>query len=130
MKRITNGFNAALVLLFVFGFSAKTMAESDLVFNHDDVEILSLVQPNYPALAVRSGVEGEVTLSYDLNRHGQAVNVRVVKATPKRVFTQAAVKALKESRFAALNDSGESIEVKGLIRKYSFELEKAQIASR
>lgn len=85
------------------------------------IETIKDVAPRFPRLADRTGVEGHVVLSYNLDANGKPVDIKVVEEHPKRVFATSAIKALKASRFSVTDDEGTSYAVNGLSRRYDFE---------
>ena len=53
----------------------------------------------YPASARAQGIEGLVTVRYDVNITGQVERARVVHSEPPGVFDQAALDAVRSWRF-------------------------------
>ena len=62
-----------------------------------DAYVTLAVTPRYPKQAARKGVDGEVTLSFDIARHGRAENVEVMADEPAGVFDKAE-KALRDQK--------------------------------
>ena len=61
---------------------------------------VKVVQPVYPEAARESGLEGVVTLEFEVGSAGEVVSARVLSAQPERVFDAAALQALRWWRFA------------------------------
>jgi len=59
--------------------------------------LLSATAPAYPELALKGRISGQVDLEIVVNEGGQVVDARVVR--PNRVFTQAAVEAVKQRKY-------------------------------
>lgn len=57
------------------------------------------IAPTYPAYAMQSGIEGEVTLGYRIDGSGRVVGIHVISARPSGVFEQSAKVALSAWRF-------------------------------
>jgi len=77
-----------------------------------DAYVTLAVTPRYPKGALRKGVDGEVTLAFDIAKHGRAENIEVVEANPPDVFDDEAVDALKYWAFspARLSSCGTSVQ--------------------
>ena len=77
-----------------------------------DAHVTLAVTPRYPKRAARKGIDGEVTLSFDIARHGRAGNVEVVADEPEGVFDKEATDALKYWAFspARLSNCGTSVQ--------------------
>ena len=64
-----------------------------------DLRPLSTPSPKFPAEALRAGQSGEVQVEFTVGIDGSVSDVRVVKATPPRVFDREAVTAVRRWRF-------------------------------
>jgi TonB family protein len=76
--------------------------------------------PDYPRHARERGLEGEVTIEFDVNAAGYVGNVRVVKSDPEGVFETAAVTALRDFRFPR---SHNGTTRKGMRQSFVFQLQ-------
>ena len=67
--------------------------------------VIGELQPEYPEEARRVNLEGSLKLKVRIDEFGQVRDVEVLESTPRDVFDQAAVKALRQARFRpALRD--------------------------
>lgn len=57
--------------------------------------------PKYPVSAARKGISGCVEFSFVINELGKAKNIQIIKSVPESTFNKAAMKSLKEFRWAA-----------------------------
>jgi TonB family protein len=91
---------------------AEEAGRQPLLSSVTDAHVTLAVTPRYPRRAARQGIDGEVTLSFDIARHGRAENVQVVAEAPARVFDKEAVDALKYWAFspARLASCGTSVQ--------------------
>ena len=71
------------------------------------LQLISGQGPLYPAVARADGVEGSVTIRYDVTVEGVVTNARVVASTPRGVFDEAALAAVRSWRFNAPMLAGE-----------------------
>jgi protein TonB len=62
---------------------------------------ISKVKPKYPSRARRRGIEGEVTVSFIVNKNGSVAknSIRVIDAKPAKVFNKAVYLAVAKWRF-------------------------------
>jgi TonB family protein len=67
--------------------------------------------PEYPVTAMAKRIAGSVTLEYTVDTSGAPRDVHVVEATPPGVFDQAAIKAVKQWRYAPPLVNGAAVEV-------------------
>jgi protein TonB len=81
------------------------------------------VRPVYPADAAARGLEGFVTVSFDVTELGTVTNVQVLESS-HRVFEKSAREAALRSKFRPRVVDGIAMATTGVVRRYRFELEK------
>jgi periplasmic protein TonB len=74
------------------------------------------LEPQYPARALEANVEGWVELGYTVAPNGSVTNIKVLNATPPRVFEAAATKAVSRLRYQPPQLDGKNIAVSTMIR--------------
>lgn len=79
------------------------------------------VQPAYPARAAAQGLEGFVTVRFDVTALGRAANASVV-ASSHRIFEAAALKAAAKFRFRPKVVDGVAVPVSGISYRFRFEM--------
>lgn len=67
------------------------------------------VDPEYPQQAREAGVEGWVSLVYDVAADGSVSDVEVVAAEPEGVFDTAALEAVRRWRYRPLTEPVENV---------------------
>lgn len=55
----------------------------------------------YPDQAMRQGIQGQVTVDFQINADGSVSDVRVLQATPQGVFEREALSVVRRTRFEA-----------------------------
>jgi len=123
MKKL---FHTLLIAGAFVGFQQASAEEQHSVHanfsNVASIETIKDVAPTFPRMAVRTNAQGYVVLAYNLDASGKPVDIKVVEEQPKRTFTASAINALKASRFSVVDDAGTAYAVKGLSRRYDFQL--------
>jgi protein TonB len=69
---------------------------------------LQTVRASYPPMALRMGVEGDVTLRIQIDSEGKVTKADIVKSGGA-AFDEEAVKALKQARFEPANKDGRNV---------------------
>lgn len=82
------------------------------------------VPPEYPPRALSRGVEGWVIVQFTITGTGAVKDAIVVDSKPKRIFDEAAVKAILRYRYNPKVESGVAVERVGVRQKIVFALEK------
>ncbi len=77
----------------------------------------------YPPQARQQGVEGYVSVRYDVDVDGRVQNARVAESSPPGVFDESAVQAVSRWRFKPPERHGEPQPVTGLVSRLQFTLE-------
>src|SRR5690606_3017776 len=80
------------------------------------------VRPVYPVDAAARGMEGFVTVSFDVTELGTVTNVVVLESS-HRIFERAAREAALRSKFRPRVVDGTAQATTGIVRRYRFELE-------
>lgn len=81
------------------------------------------IPPVYPARALRSGIEGVVTVEFTIATDGSVKDPVIVKAKPTKIFDRAVLKAITKWKFNADMVDGKPIE-KRARQDVKFKLER------
>jgi protein TonB len=81
------------------------------------------VEPLYPARATAMGLEGFVTLRFDVNPDGNVSNIAVLESS-NRVFEKAAINAARKFRYKARVVDGIAQATTGVQSRFVFEMER------
>lgn len=68
------------------------------------------IPPVYPARALRSGIEGVVTVEFTIATDGSVKDPVIVKAKPPRIFDKAVLKSIARWKFSPDIVNGEAVE--------------------
>lgn len=86
------------------------------------VELLSGAALAYPPAAKAAGIEGSVTVRYDVTAEGAVANARVVASAPAGVFDAAALASVRQWRFRAAVVGGVAVPAQGQLSTLRFTL--------
>lgn len=110
-----------LLLLLVTAAQADTNVAVRFINHGSDRVPQHTVVPEYPHLARRDRVEGQVQVCYNIDRKGRPYRVAVREST-HRVFERPALRAVKASTYQPLKDGETRTGIK-TCRTFRFELE-------
>jgi TonB family protein len=77
---------------------------------------LNKLDVQYPARALQANIEGWVEIAYTVAPDGSVTNVKVVNATPTKVFEASATKAVSHLRYQPVVQGGKAIPVGTQVR--------------
>jgi TonB family protein len=77
---------------------------------------LNKLDVQYPARALATSIEGWVEITYTVAPDGSVTNVKVVNATPPKVFEASATKAVSHLRYQPVVQGGKAIPVGTQVR--------------
>ena len=90
----------------------KSIGRSDLARPKIDTNVIPTLRipPVYPARALRSGIEGVVTVEFTIATDGSVKDAIIVKATPPKIFDKAVLKAISKWKFNPDVVNGKAVE--------------------
>ena len=68
------------------------------------------IPPNYPNRALRSGIEGIVTVEFTITTDGSVKDAEIIEAKPPNIFDKAVLRAIKKWKFNPDMVDGQPIE--------------------
>jgi TonB family protein len=83
---------------------------------------LVAAMPRYPRRALCGGIEGSVTVEFDVGLEGQVIAPRVTQSEPRHLFDQAAINAVAKFRFRPQSVNGQPIITKNVTETFTFQL--------
>ncbi len=84
----------------------------------------------YPPAAKAAGVEGSVTVRYDVTAGGAVANAQVVASAPPGVFDDAALASIRQWRFKAAVAEGVAVPTRNRVSTLRFTLGEGQDYAR
>lgn len=93
--------------------AARVTREGDVIdFQELDTQphALSVVRPTYPQLAIRQRVEGTIILTVLISETGEVADVRVLRGIDKFGMNEAAIRALRNTRFSSPMKDGKRVK--------------------
>lgn len=85
------------------------------------IRILQSASPEYPSVAMKRGIEGEVLVEFDIDARGLVENPRIISSSPGTVFDRAVITALKAYRFAPPRIGDQEVSLSGVRKKFRFQ---------
>lgn len=79
-------------------------------------------RPSYPRRALVRGIEGRVTVGFDVNASGETENISVAEAEPSGYFEKAAMKAVAKFRYMPLAQQDEPVDRKDMMHTFHFSI--------
>ena len=68
------------------------------------------IPPTYPKRALRSGIEGIVTVEFTITTDGSVKDAEIIEAKPPNIFDKAVLRAIKKWKFNPDMVDGQPIE--------------------
>ncbi|MCS3902555.1 protein TonB [Methylohalomonas lacus] len=75
-----------------------------------DIQPTSKVPPQYPPRALRSGIEGSVTVEFTITTDGTVKDPEIVAADPEHIFNDAVLRSIRRWKFEKQRVDGEVVE--------------------
>jgi len=77
-------------------------------------QVIKAVQPEYPELAKKAGIEGRVVISVVVDEEGKVISAEIVSST-NSIFNESALKAAYEYKFSPAMMKDKKVKVRVLI---------------
>jgi len=125
MRATRRPAKAILVTAVLFSYAAANYADEvdDLLLAKDDVERTpsQTVMPEYPKVARRDRIEGEVQVCFEITRKGNTRRIAVRRST-HRLFEKPSIRAVRASTYVPLSKDAALSGIKSC-RTFRFTLE-------
>jgi len=94
------------------GLGNAGMVSPDIGLGAIETDVIPMVKipPRYPRRAIRSKIEGIVTVEFTITRDGSVVDPAVVQAAPPSVFDRAALQAIRRWKFRPKFVEGRAVQ--------------------
>lgn len=89
---------------------------------NQEINPIVRIEPKYPVMAARDGLEGWVQLSFEINEVGGVENIQVINAEPQRIFDREAKRALNKWKYKPKVVNGVPQRQTGLTVQLDFKL--------
>lgn len=91
---------------------ARVVREGDVI-NVGELDVIPRitrpVRPVYPAMAIRQKITATILLTVLVNEDGEVLDVRVLRGEPRFGFNDAAIRAMKATRFSSPMKDGKRV---------------------
>jgi len=119
LTRIQTSSLVVLVTLVLGTLASGNDSVEKIDSDTDRVPLVTIV-PEYPAVARRDRIQGEVQVCFNITRDGYPRRI-AVRSSNNRVFEKPAMKAVRKSTWVRLNDDEEMSGIKAC-RTFRFSL--------
>jgi protein TonB len=116
--------NFAMIQPEVNARAAMTKMTVNVGGSDRDTMPLVRINPDYPPRAQSRGIEGWVLIEFTITAAGTVRDARVVDASPKGYFEDAALKAIARWRYNPKVQEGVAVERVGVRVRLSFNMER------
>jgi protein TonB len=65
----------------------------------EPLTVLARIPPVYPIRARRRGIEGTVTVTFEVDEQGNVANLRIVEAVPPNIFEKSVLQCVSRWRY-------------------------------
>jgi len=83
-------------------------AQQTILRTNREAKPIQTARATYPAMALRAGLEGDVTLRIEIDPHGSVIKAEIIKSGGAG-FDEEALKAVKQSRFEPAQRDGQNV---------------------
>jgi len=98
------------------GASDEVGTGSGVASSYHNLVVLSRVTPRYPPRAQARGIQGWVQVEITVTPAGTVSNARIVDASPKQIFDQASLEAIRRWRFKPAFKDGQPVGQKATLK--------------
>jgi protein TonB len=90
------------------GFGTSGLPPRTMFHTNREAKPIQTVRASYPPMALRMGVEGDVTLKIEVDSEGRVTKAEIIKSAGA-AFDDEALKAVKQSRFEPAQRDGQTV---------------------
>lgn len=113
----------ALCVAVTFPSFAASVSGTSPAGNAIEVEIKQTPNLKYPRRAERLGVEGYVTVGFDLSAEGELIDLRVIDSVPRLMFDKSALKFVESMKFVVPEENGKRVLTRDIKFRVQFQLQ-------
>jgi protein TonB len=115
--------NVAQLTPTIDAFGAMSKLKMSAGSDRDIIPLVRIV-PDYPPRAMSRGIEGWVIVQFTITATGAVKDAIIVDADPKKIFDDAALRAIARWRYNPKVEDGVAVERVGVRTRLTFQLEK------
>lgn len=107
------------------GFSTTTDDDYDRSVT-ENIQPIEKIKPEYPREALLDGIEGFVTVQFDVTEEGEVENIEIIEANPRGVFERSARRTAAKWKYKPAVENGKPVPVKAMKTTIKFVLSEAE----
>jgi TonB family protein len=113
---------AGLAITSIWATSLVVAGDKDSVISEELVPVV-VIEPKFPTKALNEGVEGWVKVQMSVGADGQPFYIRVADSSPKELFDNSAMRAIKRWKFKPKIVNGKAVIQKNMYYTLEFKID-------
>ncbi|REL28542.1 M56 family peptidase [Thalassotalea euphylliae] len=109
------------VSLFEQRYQSAPRQQLESIFSTQPAKLMSAIDPRYPSVAKRKGIELDVQVNFTVDEFGRVTNIEFEQQSKLGYFRSAIISAIKQWRFEPALNNGEPVDSK-MSKIFSFSM--------
>ena len=112
---------ASKVSLFEQRYQSAPRQQLESIFSTQPAKLMSAIDPRYPSVAKRKGIELDVQVNFIVDEFGRVTNIEFEQQSKLSYFRSAIINAIEQWRFEPALNNGEPVDSK-MSKIFSFSM--------
>ena len=115
---------AGLAITSIWATSLVVAGDKDSAFREELVPLV-VIEPKFPTKALSEGIEGWARVQMSVGVDGKPFDIRVADSSPKELFDNSAMRAIKKWKFKPKVVNGKAVVQKNMYYTLEFKIDGA-----